>query len=129
MTRWPLEMDAPRTGLKQTGLKKRAGGFVRTLRAFFCLCLLLPVYAVPEGEQRRAPGTGMDAPPPPVLEASSRLGVFGGFERRLFAGWPAERHAWAAGQVWRRFVLPRPAWPTPQRTSLAELQQWRLEGG
>ncbi len=107
---------------------KRAEGSLGDLRALFCALLLLPLYAVPE---RGAPGSGsvgMDAPPPPVLESLTRLGAFGGLERRVVGPLPV-----VGGRVAEKtshvLVSLQPVGPVLRRVALAEFQQWRLEGG
>lgn len=107
----------------------RAERFFGNLRAFFCLCLLLPLYAVPERQAPHSAGAGMDAPPPPTLESSSRLGAFGGLERRLLGGPQAASDWWPVQRAWHVFVPLQPDLPGVKRVTLAELQQWRLEGG
>ena len=124
MTSRPFHMDT-----SQTSTKTRAERLSQNLRAFFCLCLLLPFYAVPEGREAHPAGAGMDAPPPPLLESSSRLGAFGGLERRLLGGPQAASNWWRVERVWHVFVPLQPVQPEPGRVTLAELQQWRLEGG
>jgi len=120
------------TGRKATTRRRdartRAEGFVTNLRAFFCLCLLLPLYLAPEHETLRASAAGMDAPPPPTLESSSRFGVFGGLERRLLGGPSVASSLWILERAWF-FTLPQPAQPDVAPTSRSQLQQWRLEGG
>jgi hypothetical protein len=111
----------------QTSTKTRAERFSQNLRAFFCLCLLLPLYAVPERQAPHSAGTGMDAPPP-VLESSSRLGAFGGLERRLLGGPQAASNWWPVQRVWHISTPLQPVQPL-ERVTLAEFQQWRLEGG
>ncbi len=76
----------------------------------------------------RASAAGMDAPPPPTLESSSRFGVFGGLERRLLGGPSVASSLWILERAWF-FTLPQPAQPDVAPTSRSQLQQWRLEGG
>lgn len=100
------------------------------LRAFFCCVFvlsLLPLYLTPEHGTPRASATGMDAPPPPTLESSYRFGT-GSLERRSLGGPSGTSSSWMLAQAWF-VVLPRPARPDLAPPKLAELQQWRLEGG
>lgn len=123
MTSRPCQTDT-----HQRSIKTRAERFSQNLRAFFCACLLLPLYAVPERQTSHSAGVGMDAPPPPVLESSSRLGAFGGLERRLLGGPQAASNWWPVQRVWHISTPLQPVQPL-ERVTLAELQQWRLEGG
>lgn len=100
------------------------------LRAFFCCALVLcslPLYLSEYGALRAA-ASGMDAPPPPTLESGHRLGASGSFERRLLGGPSVTNSLWVPGRAWM-FTPLRPASPDAAPVRLAELQQWRLEGG
>ncbi len=121
------------TGLPETTPLKRSvtrAESSETLRAFFCLALVLcslPLYLEPGGGALRAAAPGMDAPPPPTLESGHRFGVSG-----------LERRVWNVPSVtgrlrlptWAQLVTPlRPPTPDAAPTELAEQQQWQLEGG
>lgn len=99
------------------------------LRAFFCCVFvlsLLPLYLTPEHGTPRASATGMDAPPPPILESS--YFATGSLERRSLGGPSVTSGLWVPGWAWVSALL-RPAPPDLAPPKRAELQQWRLEGG
>jgi hypothetical protein len=109
--------------------KLGASGLATGLRAFFCVCLLLlPLYGVGEPQEPRSPGVGMEASPPPLLEASSRLAAGGGLERRL--GVPAAPGSvWTVAVRWSRAAHLNSAQPDLPRAPRAAFGRWQLEGG
>ena len=114
----------------QTSAPRRSAPGSRTgLRAFFCACLLLlPLYPVAEKREQRGAGVGMEASPPPLLEASSRLAAGGGLERRL--GLPAAPGSWrTVVGVWHNAPSPAPVPPDLARAPRAAFGRWQLEGG
>lgn len=114
------------TGGLSTGL---AMALDTGLRAFFCACLLLlPLYPVAEQREPRSAGVGMEASPPPLLEASSRLAAGGGLERR--SGLPVTPGSWRTVLgVWDHAPEPAPALPDLARVPRAAFGRWQLEGG
>jgi hypothetical protein len=71
----------------------------------------------------------MGAPPPPLLDALPRFGVWSGLERRVF-GNPPQSYSLSPNAESRASLgltdLPE---PEAKRPTLALLGQWRLEGG
>lgn len=100
------------------------------LRAFFCFCLLLstiPAFAVTKTSSKSADGMG--TPPPALLEPQTRFGAFGGLERRFLGALPVASSLWITARVQRIWSRPKPVQPVLRPSRLAEMQQWRLEGG
>lgn len=112
-----------------------AKGLAIGLRALFCVCLLFlstaPLVEPPRtnafNTERKA--SGMTAPPTPLLEPHSRFGAFGGLERRLFGALSVAGGLWICEQAYRVLWLPTSTQPDFRPLELAEMQQWRLEGG
>lgn len=111
-----------------------AKGLNTGLRALFCACLLFLATAPENGLQgTRAPtkdqAQGVAAPPTPLLEPGSRLGAFGGLERRFLGVLPVAGGWWLAEHLYQVLRLPTFTQPDLRPLERAEMQQWRLEGG
>lgn len=104
------------------------------LRALFCICLLfLSTAPFVEPTRIKLPGTehttnGVTAPPTPLLEPQTRFGAFGGLERRL-GTLPVANGLWISAYFYGISLAPTPDRTNLKPLELAELQQWRLEGG
>ena len=112
-----------------------AKGLDTGLRALFCVCLLfLSTAPLVEPTRIKILGTeraadGVTAPPTPLLEPHSRLGAFGGLERRLFGALPVAGGLWLRERFYQVLLLPTFTQPDLKPSKLAQTQQWRLEGG